>query len=140
VLDKIEQSFLAIGDKKGCYDFLTQLAADSQATKTLGVSFVVKYSLYLEQFEDAQRALNFVLTSLEQNPNIRAFAQLLELESQTTDSDKAAEQFKRIKTLVNQYLASKPLYECRNCGFSSKLHYWLCPSCQTWGSSKPLMA
>ena len=77
------------------------------------------------------------MQSLEKEPNVRAFAQVLELESKVTQSKEAAEQFERITALVNQYLAKKPAFECHQCGFSARQHYWLCPSCQTWGSSKP---
>jgi lipopolysaccharide biosynthesis regulator YciM len=131
MIDQIEQCYLQQDDKQGFYLYLQQ-------TKKLAcVSFSVKYSSYIEHFEGAPKALAFILSCVEKKPNIRAFAQLLDLESKTAESPHAAEQFGRIKSLVDSYLASKPLYECRHCGFSTKQHYWLCPSCQTWGNSKP---
>ncbi|MDT8283826.1 MAG: hypothetical protein RQ982_13580, partial [Gammaproteobacteria bacterium] len=27
-------------------------------------------------------------------------------------------------------------YRCQKCGFSTNTHYWLCPSCNNWGSVK----
>ena len=111
----------------------------NSAADNSSVSFAIKYSEYLEYYEGADKALEYILRALTIQPNIRAFAQLLDLESKNCDSQGAAQQFIRAKGLVSKYLASKPLYECRQCGFSTKLHYWLCPSCQTWGTSKPAM-
>ncbi len=132
VIDKIEQSYLAVDDKAGFFDYLQR-----QALTNACVSFSVKYSSYIEQYQGAAKALGFILANLHKKPTIRTFVTLLDLESKNADSEKAVAQFSEVKSLVETYLDSKPLYECRNCGFSTKQHYWLCPSCQTWGNTKP---
>lgn len=131
LIDKIEHCYISNNDRNGFYHYL------QQANIKGCVSFSIKHSVYIEQYEGSAKALEFVLTTLEQQPNIRAFVQLLDLESKNTDSRQAAAQFVRVRRIVKKYLDSKPIYECRNCGFSTKQHYWLCPSCQTWGNSKP---
>ncbi|MFT4926337.1 MAG: lipopolysaccharide biosynthesis regulator YciM [Phenylobacterium sp.] len=132
VIDLMEQSYLQMDDKGGFYDYL-----QSQADTNTCVSFAVKYSVYIEQCQGEAKALAFILTTLRKKPTIRSFVTLLELHAKTADSERTAAQFKEIKRLVKKYLDSKPLYECRNCGFETKQHYWLCPSCQTWGNTKP---
>jgi lipopolysaccharide biosynthesis regulator YciM len=141
LIDKIEQCFMSNNDKAGFYHYLQSAMKQSmeQSPGKVCVSFSVKYSVYMEHYEGAGKALDFILNCLEQKPNIRAFVQLLDLESKNTDSQQAAKQFIKVKALVSQYLDSKPLYDCRHCGFATKQHYWLCPSCQTWGNSKPAM-
>lgn len=138
VLDKIEQCFVNLGDRQQYYDYLQQAfnACQSNSGKPC-ISLLIKYSAYMTEFDSAQVALDFVMQALEKEPNVRAFAQVLALESKVTSSKEAAEQFARITALVNQYLAKKPAFECHQCGFATRQHYWLCPSCQTWGSSKP---
>ena len=138
VLDKLELCFERLGQRREFYDYLRQGLTDCQSSKQKPcISMLIKYSAYMTEFENAQAALDFVMQSLEKEPNVRAFAQVLALESKVTQSKQAAEQFERITALVNQYLAKKPAFECHQCGFSARQHYWLCPSCQTWGSSKP---
>lgn len=134
VLDKIEQCFIDSDDSAGFYQFLIANKGNRC------VSFAVKYSEYIEQFDNASKALAYILRHLEQKPNIRAFVQLLDLESKNTDSEQAAAQFEKIKELVVRYLDTKPLYECRNCGLATRQHYWLCPRCQNWGNARPNMA
>lgn len=134
ILDQIEQCYLDNDDRAGFYRFL-QDNSDNPC-----VSFAVKYSEYIEQNEGADKALAFILKSLEQKPNIRAFVQLLDLESKSTDSQQAAAQFIKIKGLVSRYLDTKPSFECRNCGLATRQHYWLCPSCQSWGNARPAMS
>jgi lipopolysaccharide biosynthesis regulator YciM len=134
VIDKIEQSYLSVDNPPGFFDYLQR-----QALTNGCVSFSVKYSNYIEQYQGKAKALGFILANLHKKPTIRTFVTLLDLESKNTDSEKAAAQFSEVKALVETYLDSKPLYECRNCGFSTKQHYWLCPSCQTWGNTKPAM-
>ncbi len=133
IIDHLEQCYLQKDDKAGFYHYLKANNDNSC------VSFAVKYSEYIEQFEGPEQALSFILRSLEQKPNIRAFVQLLALESKNTDSPQAGAQFLKIKVLVSRYLQSKPLFECRNCGLATRVHYWLCPSCQTWGNARPAM-
>lgn len=138
VLDKIEQCFEHLGQRQQYYDYLQQALGECQNKKQKPcISLLIKYSVYMTEFQSPQAALDFVMQALEQEPNVRAFAQVLALESQVTPSKEAAEQFARITALVNQYLAKKPAFECHQCGLATRQHYWLCPSCQTWGSSKP---
>ncbi|MFB3077011.1 MAG: lipopolysaccharide assembly protein LapB, partial [Lysobacterales bacterium] len=32
----------------------------------------------------------------------------------------------------------QPDYRCNHCGFSGQTHYWQCPSCKNWGTSKTI--
>lgn len=134
VIDQVEQSYLKVDNKSGFYDYLQHQAVSNDC-----VSFAIKYSAYIEEYQNPAKALLFILGTLKKKPTIRTFVTLLELQSKNADSEKAAKQFCEVKGLVKTYLDSKPLYECRNCGFSTKQHYWLCPSCQSWGKTKPAM-
>ncbi|HSG53233.1 MAG TPA: N-acetylglucosaminyl transferase, partial [Rheinheimera sp.] len=68
--------------------------------------------------------------------SIRVFQQLLHIRKQ--QSTPAAEVLSSVEELVNAYLAKKSLYSCRNCGFKTRQHYWLCPSCQQWETVEPI--
>lgn len=44
----------------------------------------------------------------------------------------------RLLGAVRSLLAGRPLYRCTECGFPGHVHYWLCPSCQRWDSTRPV--
>ncbi|SEH08536.1 lipopolysaccharide assembly protein LapB [Candidatus Venteria ishoeyi] len=43
-----------------------------------------------------------------------------------------------LQKITHILLEKRPLYHCRECGFSSKTLYWYCPSCQQWNSIYPI--
>jgi len=112
------------------YQLLSQLAAKQN------VSAVVLLASWLAEHKSAIAAEQFLLDKLKQQPSIRLFQQLLKIRQQ--QSAPAAEVLSSVEELVNAYLDKKYLYSCRNCGFKTRKHYWLCPSCQQWESVEPI--
>ena len=43
----------------------------------------------------------------------------------------------RVRVGLSKLAASTPLYQCRECGFSSKQLLWQCPSCKDWETQRP---
>ena len=113
------------------YQLLSQLA-----NKHHNITATVLLGSWLAEHGSATAAEQFLLDKLNQQPSIRLFQQLLQLRQQ--QSAPAAEVLSSVKELVNAYLDKKSLYSCRNCGFKTRKHYWLCPSCQQWESVEPI--
>lgn len=113
------------------YQLLSQLA-----NKHHNITATVLLGSWLAEHGSATAAEQFLLDKLNQQPSIRLFQQLLQLRQQ--QSAPAAEVLLSVKELVNAYLDKKSLYSCRNCGFKTRKHYWLCPSCQQWESVEPI--
>lgn len=106
------------------------------ANKHQNISAVVLLAAWICEHGSATAAEQFLLDKLTQQPSIRLFQQLLQIRQQ--QSAPAAEVLSSVKELVNAYLAKKSLYSCRNCGFKTRQHYWLCPSCQHWETVEPI--
>lgn len=106
------------------------------ANKHQNITAVVLLSAWLAEHGSATAAEQFLLDKISQQPSIRLFQQLLHIRQQ--QSAPAAEVLASVTELVNAYLAKKSLYSCRNCGFKTRQHYWLCPSCQQWESVEPI--
>jgi lipopolysaccharide assembly protein B len=100
------------------------------------ISAVVLLADWLSKHGSAAAAEQFLLDKLKQQPSIRLFQQLLKIRQQ--QSAPAAAVLSSVEELVNAYLEKKSLYSCRNCGFKTRKHYWLCPSCQHWESVEPI--
>lgn len=112
------------------YQTLSKLSAKQN------ISAVVEHAGWLAEHGSAVAAEQFLLDKLQQQPSIRVFQQLLHIRKQ--QSAPAAEVLASVEELVNAYLAKKSLYSCRNCGFKTRQHYWLCPSCQQWETVEPI--
>ncbi|MBZ9610966.1 tetratricopeptide repeat protein [Rheinheimera maricola] len=113
------------------YQLLSQLA-----NKQHNISAIVLLARWLAEHGSDTAAEQFLLDKLKQQPGIRLFQQLLQIRQQ--QSAPAAEVLSSVEELVNAYLEKKSLYSCRNCGFKTRKHYWLCPSCQQWESVEPI--
>ncbi len=113
------------------YQLLSQLA-----NKHNNISAVVLLADWLAEHGSATAAEQFLLNKLKQQPSIRLFQKLLQIRQQ--QSAPAAEALSSVEDLVNAYLDKKSLYSCRNCGFKTRKHYWLCPSCQQWETVEPI--
>jgi lipopolysaccharide assembly protein B len=112
------------------YQTLSKLSAKHN------ISGVVHHAAWLAEHGSALAAEQFLLDKLQQQPSIRVFQQLLHIRKQ--QSAPAAEVLASVEELVNAYLDKKALYSCRNCGFKTRQHYWLCPSCQQWETVEPI--
>jgi len=113
------------------YQLLSHLA-----NKHNNITATVLLAAWLAEHGSATAAEQFLLDKLTQQPSIRLFQQLLQIRQQ--QSAPAAEVLSSVKELVNAYLDKKSLYGCRNCGFKTRKHYWLCPSCQQWETVEPV--
>lgn len=113
------------------YQLLTLLA-----DKHHNISARLLLSDWLAEHGSTKAAEHYLLDKLRQQPNIRLFQKLLQLRQH--DSAQAAEVLSSVEELVNAYLASKVLYNCRSCGFKTRQPYWLCPSCQQWETVEPI--
>ena len=113
------------------YQLLSQLA-----NKHNTITATVMLSDWLAEHGSATAAEQFLLDKLKQQPSIRLFQKLLQLRQY--QSAPAAEALSSVEDLVNAYLDKKSLYSCRNCGFNTRKHYWLCPSCLQWETVEPI--
>ena len=43
-----------------------------------------------------------------------------------------------LRSMIEDLLSDKPNYRCKQCGFSSKDLYWLCPACNNWSTVRPI--
>lgn len=69
---------------------------------------------------------------------MKGFHRLMSYQIDAMHDDKAAESIVLLRTLVEKQMATKPVYRCEHCGFSSKIIFWHCPSCKQWGSISPI--
>jgi lipopolysaccharide biosynthesis regulator YciM len=113
------------------YQLLSQLAHQHK-----NVTATIYLADWYIQTGAAAAAEQLLLEKLQQQPNIRLFARLLQIRQ--INEPEHREALQSVEVLVNAYLETKILYSCRNCGFKTRQAYWLCPSCQQWETVEPL--
>lgn len=82
-------------------------------------------------------AASIIANYLKQAPSIRGLNRLIDFHI-AHSSGKAKENLSILRDLTENLIAHKPVYNCHNCGYSSKVLHWLCPSCRQWGTVKPI--
>ncbi|SDX13775.1 lipopolysaccharide assembly protein LapB [Marinobacter mobilis] len=90
----------------------------------------------VEKADGRAGAIDLLRHELEIRPSVRGLLRLVELagyeKGMTTDEGRLVS---RIGHLI---LANRPIYRCVSCGFSGQQLHWLCPSCKTWESVRPI--
>lgn len=90
---------------------------------------------YIVQEKGIEAGRNYIIEHLQDQPSVRGFAKLIELEKEFFMSDP---HFKQLQSLITRYIELKPLYECNSCGFTTNHFSWRCPACNQWQTIKPL--
>jgi len=87
---------------------------------------------------EGEEAVTLLKAYLQRRPSLRALQQMLSLRcgDHVTASDNS--DISIIKDIVEKLLVAKPVYQCSNCGFTSKSLHWQCPSCKQWNKVKPI--
>lgn len=90
----------------------------------------------VEKAAGRPEAIDLLRHELEIRPSVRGLLRPVELagyeKGMTTDEGRLVS---RIGHLI---LANRPIYRCVSCGFSGQQLHWLCPSCKTWESVRPI--
>ena len=87
---------------------------------------------------DNEETQEFILMHLKRNPSLKLFSELLKYQQINAHDAVSKENIGMIQSLVNAQLAKNPIYQCRNCGFQSKILFWHCPNCSKWSTIEPI--
>jgi lipopolysaccharide biosynthesis regulator YciM len=133
---------LVIEPLKQCYqqtglmdDYLQYLRFLSN--KQESISLTLALSQLLCDRGEEQQAVELLQDYLQRRPSLRAMGYLLELRCAHGMSEREGE-LTILRDIIQKLLAMKPVYQCGNCGFTSKSLHWQCPSCKQWGRVKPI--
>ena len=80
---------------------------------------------------------SFITEELKRRPSIKGFNSLIDLHIEY-GSESAKDSLTVLRGLTGQLELSKPVYRCNSCGFSGRSLLWQCPSCKSWGTTKPI--
>jgi lipopolysaccharide biosynthesis regulator YciM len=133
ILDKLMQWHKELGTEEELIQYLypiTNLGG--------GASSVIMLSKLISKYKSLENAKSFVLQELEKNPTMKGFNHLLADHLDYADPKSTKESLVFLNRIVSQQIEKNPQYRCIKCGYSTKKHFWLCPSCKSWERIKPI--
>lgn len=101
------------------------------------LSIALVLAQHIKRWENDAAAIKFITTQMNMHPSLHDLTHLVQLFTETVQNG-AQEQLITLHKLLEQLLASKPVYRCIQCGFAAKMLYWLCPQCRQWNCVKPI--
>lgn len=127
MVEKIYSALLKSDDAQAIEVFLSE---------QLQRGFSIKVAqLYLEYFDYSKEAYRQIYASFKRAPTRLALAWLLENRHiyENIKSDlKGIELLSMFDKGLGQSVVPQNLYQCKTCGFESKVVNWQCPSCKNW--------
>lgn len=113
-------------------DYLRQSLGYAPST-----SVIIALAEMIKQEKGIYAAGSFITEELKRRPSVKGFNSLIDLHIEY-GSESAKDSLTVLRGLTGQLEISKPIYRCNNCGFSGRTLSWQCPSCKSWGTTKPI--
>src|SRR5690606_532675 len=121
-----------LGDYEGLQKFLLQLQEEHPSN-----SIILELTERIRHSQGDMAAAQYIGTQLKFRPSVKGVSRLLDFYL-SYSKDKAQENLRLLKELIDQIIASKPTYRCNHCGFTGNQLHWLCPSCKSWNTVKAI--
>lgn len=131
VLPAMRECYESMDDLKGFAQLLGNLVEAQPGAKP-GIAYA---AIVDGGFDDPVTA-TCIEEFIARNPIL---TELLEtMRPPQVDEGTEADSVRRITGALRKLALRSPSYRCQNCGFSGQMLFWQCPTCKSWGSSRPL--
>ncbi|MCW8194233.1 lipopolysaccharide assembly protein LapB [Proteobacteria bacterium 005FR1] len=121
-----------LGDFQGLQRFLQQLQDEYPSS-----SIILELTERIRQEQGDLAAAAYIGNQLKLHPSVRGVSRLLDFYL-SYSKEKAQDNLRLLKELIDQIIATKPTYRCGHCGFTGNQLHWLCPSCKSWSTVKAI--
>lgn len=132
-LPQILDDYLACADASG-----QQTHAEAQLREWAGrhhsISVVLKLTSMIRESDGVDAAARFLADELSNNPSVRGLDRLIELKLNGGPEIESGDEI--LRAVAQRLLARQPTHRCAHCGYSGHTHYWQCPSCKQWGTTR----
>ncbi len=117
-------------------DSLADLRAYLQELQQLydGASLVVALAELIAHDDGEDAAVEYLQARLAIRPSLAVLSCLLQYRA----GQLSIGCLPPTVALIEQLQRAKPDYRCNRCGFSGHQLHWLCPTCKTWSSIRPI--
>ena len=135
VLPLMRRSYQAMSDLEGFTDLLSSLV-EAQPRAKSGIAYA---AIVDGGFDDPVTA-DCIDEFINANPLLTDLLEILRpgRPDSRSEADTRQESVRRITRALQRLARRSPAYRCHSCGFSGQMLFWQCPTCKSWGSSRPL--
>lgn len=102
-----------------------------------GASLVSALADLIAQQDGEAAALDYLVSRLNARPSLVGLSHLLKYKARQ-EQGSAHDSLQLTLTLLEKLNRVRPGYRCGRCGFAGNQLHWLCPTCKSWGSIKPV--
>jgi lipopolysaccharide biosynthesis regulator YciM len=143
-IEKQDKTFLPVAITS-IYKCMDKLESKEQRDKLLNnfkkeqtcTSALVELTRYLYSNNAEPEAKEILLKRLHKKPSLRILNEWVKIEL-VNSTDKNKKSIEIISKMLSSYLASLSQFKCMHCGYKSNVLEWQCPTCQAWGTVKPV--
>lgn len=131
VLPPLRRCYQETDDAAGFSRLLATLVAEHPAVKA-GIA----YAAIVDGGFDDPVTGDCVREFIAGNPILTDLLEILRPPHSDPGTD--ADSMRRITRALRKLAERNPSYRCENCGFSSGLLFWQCPTCKHWDTTRPV--
>ncbi|EPC03401.1 hypothetical protein L861_17845 [Litchfieldella anticariensis FP35 = DSM 16096] len=132
ILEPLRNAYQLLDDENGLETALRELIDLTPFT-----SAVIMLAETLQRREGNDAAAAFISEQLATAPSLRGVDYLMDLYRQKADTEER-NRIDLLKRHTHTLLEARPRHRCRRCGFAGAQLHWRCPSCRSWGTTKPI--
>jgi len=105
--------------------------------KSPAISIVIELSELVAQLEGEQAGAYVLSEYLKKRPSVKGLDRLISLQMSNASGEEK-ENLGILQAFTQRLIKDKPIYRCESCGFDGKTLHWQCPTCKSWGSTRPI--
>lgn len=98
------------------------------------ISVVLQLTGIIQARDGIHEAAQFLAGELSRNPSVRGLDRLIELKLNGGPEIDSGDEI--LRAVARRLLARQPSHRCSHCGYSGHTHYWQCPSCRSWSTTR----
>ncbi len=132
ILDNMAMCYEQCGQQEAFAQYLQRIFS---ATPFVDIAAYLSKTLY--QQHGLQTAIDFLENYVATHGSLWALTPLIQCYADSA-SVPDAQKLLKLERHLEALLSGQSTYRCLQCGFSGTTLHWLCPSCQTWSSTKPI--
>ncbi|MCM2971184.1 lipopolysaccharide assembly protein LapB [Larsenimonas suaedae] len=133
-LPRIVGTYNALDDHDGLVQYLNALLHHHPNSSAL-----IALAERTRTEDGPARAAELLSQQLKRSPSLKGVDYLLALYLEGGGATDALEQqLDLLKQHTEHLLKLRPSFQCGECGFKSRQHYWQCPQCRQWGAILPI--
>ena len=133
VADRIADGYRRLGDEHGLYEFFRSALKRHQL-----IGVILTFADIIKSREGIEAAEKFIVDSLRRRPSVHGLHRLIEL-NLVEAKGSSKDDLMLLRNIIEELREQHQGYACQKCGFRGKSLHWLCPSCSSWSTIKPVL-